>query len=275
MLEEAAGVYPKSPGVVLAVVNQKGGVGKTTTAVNLAAYWARSNRRVLLVDLDPQGNATSGLGVNRAHLRLSTYDCLLRGVAVRQATLPTELENLDLLPSSLDLAGAEVELVGVEGREHRLRQALETVRERYDGIVVDCPPSLGLLTLNGLVAAERLLVPIQCEFYAMEGIAQLVHTVEQVRRRLNPRVHIAAVVLTLYDPRTNLSEQVASEVRRYFGDRVARTVIPRSVRLAEAPSHGKPVVLYDPHSKGAQAYETLAKELEHLLRPAAVAENAP
>ncbi len=255
--------------MILAVANQKGGVGKTTTAVNLGAYWARCRWRVLLVDLDPQGNATSGLGVNRAYLRLSTYDCLLRGVPVRQATLPTELENLDLLPSSLDLAGAEVELVEADGREHRLRHALETVRGLYDWVLVDCPPSLGLLTLNGLVAAEGLLVPIQCEFYAMEGIAQLVRTAEMVRRTLNPSLHVAAVVLTMYDPRTNLSEHVASEVRRHFGSRVARTAIPRSVRLAEAPSYGKPVMLYDPHSKGARAYEALAEELAQLLRPAA------
>lgn len=256
------------------MANQKGGVGKTTTAVNIAAFWARSRWRVLLVDLDPQGNATSGLGVNRAYVRLSTYDCLLRGVPARQAALPTELEGLDLLPSSLDLAGAEVELVQAEGREYRLRRALEAVRGLYDWILVDCPPSLGLLTLNGLVAAEGACVPIQCEFYAMEGIAQLVQTVELVRRSLNPVLHIAAVVLTMYDPRTNLSEQVASEVRRHFGNRVARTAIPRSVRLAEAPSHGMPVMLYDPHCKGARAYEALAEELAQVLRPAGAAGRA-
>jgi chromosome partitioning protein len=272
-LEEGGAASQKSRTVILAVANQKGGVGKTTTAVNLGAYWARSRWRVLLVDLDPQGNATSGLGVNRAYVRLSTYDCLLRGIPVRQAALPTELEGLDLLPSSLDLAGAEVELVEAEAREARLRQCLEPVRDRYDWILLDCPPSLGLLTLNALAAADGALVPIQCEFYALEGIAQLVRTVELVRRTLNPGLHIASVVLTMYDPRTNLSEQVASEVRRHFGGRVAKTVVPRSVRLAESPSHGKPVMLYDPHSKGAQAYEALAAELAGRLQPAGLAER--
>ncbi len=247
--------------VVLCVVNQKGGVGKTTTAVNLGAYIARAGLKVLLVDLDPQGNATTGLGLNRAYIRLSTYDCLIRRAAVREAALPTELEGLDLLPSNPDLAGAEVELVQQEGREFKLREALAPVLPRYDLIFVDCPPSLGLLTLNGLVAADEAVVPIQCEFYALEGIAQLVRTIELVQRTLNPRLRIGAVVLTMYDGRTNLSDQVVKEARAYFGDVVARTVVPRSVRLAEAPSHGKPVMLYDPHAKGAVAYEELAAEL--------------
>ncbi|MCS7235039.1 MAG: ParA family protein [Armatimonadota bacterium] len=255
--------------MILAVANQKGGVGKTTTVVNLGAYWARARWKVLLVDLDPQGHATSGLGVHRAYVRTSTYDCLIQGASVRQAALPTELDGLDLLPSSLDLAGAEVELVNSPGREQRLRQALEPARQRYDWILVDCPPSLGLLTVNALAAADGVLVPIQCEFYALEGVAQLVRTVEAVRRALNPGLQVAAVILTMYDPRTNLSEQVAREVRAHFGARVAKTVVPRSVRLAEAPSHGKPVMLYDPYSKGAQAYEALAQELAASLRPAA------
>ncbi len=253
--------------MILAITNQKGGVGKTTTAVNLGAYLARARWKVLLVDLDPQGNATSGLGVNRAYVRLSTYDCLLRDTPVRQAALPTELEGLDLLPSSLDLAGGEVELVEAPARDVRLREALQPVRELYDWVLVDCPPSLGLLTVNALAAADGVLVPVQCEFYALEGIAQLVRTVELVRRTVNPTLEVAAVVLTMYDPRTNLSEQVAREVRAYFGGKVASTVVPRSVRLAEAPSHGKPVMLYDPHSKGAQAYEALATELAERLRP--------
>ncbi len=242
-------------------MNQKGGVGKTTTAINLGAYLARTGMRVLLVDLDPQGNATTGLGVSRAHVRLSTYDCLVRGRAVREAALPTELDGLDLVPSTPDLAGAEVELVGQEGRERKLREALVPVLPRYDLVFVDCPPSLGLLTVNGLVAADEALVPIQCEFYALDGIVQLVRTVDLIRQTLNPRLRIGAVVLTMHDSRTNLSDQVAAEVRAHFGDVVAKTVIPRSVRLAEAPSHGKPVMLYDPHSKGALAYEELAREL--------------
>lgn len=247
--------------MVLCIVNQKGGVGKTTTAINLGACLARAGWRVLLVDLDPQGNATTGLGVNRAYVRVSTYDCLIRGRPVREAALPTELEGLDLLPSSADLAGAEVELVTEEGRERKLQEALSPVLSRYDLVLVDCPPSLGLLTLNGLVAADEALVPIQCEFYALDGIAQLVRTVDLVRQTLNPHLRIGAVVLTMYDGRTNLSEQVAAEVRAYFGDLVATTAIPRSVRVAEAPSHGKPVMLYDPYSKGALAYEQLAREL--------------
>jgi chromosome partitioning protein len=194
----------------------------------------------------------------------------LRDAPVRQVALPTELDGLDLLPSSRDLAGAEVELVDAPSRETRLRQALQPVRDRYDWILVDCPPSLGLLTLNALAAADGVLVPIQCEFYALEGLAQLVETVELVRASLNPALRVAAVVLTMYDPRTNLSEQVAREVRAHFGGRVARTVIPRSVRLAEAPSHGKPVMLYDPHSRGARAYEELARELAESLRPASL-----
>jgi chromosome partitioning protein len=255
--------------VVLCVVNQKGGVGKTTTAINLGAYLARAGLTVLLVDLDPQGNATTGLGVNRAYVRSSTYDCLIRGRSVREIALPTELEGLDLVPSSPDLAGAEVELVEQEGRERRLGEALVPVLSRYDLVLVDCPPSLGLLTVNGLVAADQALVPIQCEFYALDGIAQLVRTVDLVRQTLNPRLSIGLVVLTMYDGRTNLSDQVAAEVRAYFGDVVARTTIPRSVRLAEAPSHGKPVMLYDPHSKGAVAYEELARELVAKLGVAA------
>jgi len=246
--------------MVLCVVNQKGGVGKTTTAINLGAYLAREGLRVLLVDLDPQGNATTGLGVNRGYVRVSTYECLISGRSVREAALPTELDGLDLVPSSPDLAGAEVELVEQQGRERRLKEALAPALSRYDLVLVDCPPSLGLLTVNGLVAADEALVPIQCEFYALDGIAQLVRTVDLVGQTLNPRLRIGAVVLTMYDGRTNLSDQVAAEVRAHFGDLVARTVIPRSVRLAEAPSHGKPIMLYDPHSKGARAYEELARE---------------
>ncbi|MER3460710.1 MAG: sporulation initiation inhibitor Soj [candidate division GAL15 bacterium] len=255
--------------MILAVANQKGGVGKTTTAVNLGAYLARGRWRVLVVDLDPQGNATSGLGVHRAYVRLSTYDCLLRGASLKQAALPTELEGLDLLPSSLDLAGAEVELVHAQPRETRLREVLQPVQDRYDWILVDCPPSLGLLTVNALAAADGLLVPIQCEFYALEGLAWMLRTVELVRNTLNPRLHVALVVLTMYDPRANLSEQVAQEVRAHFPGRVAKTVIPRSVRLAEAPSHGKPILLYDPQSKGALAYEALAQDVVAALRPRA------
>ncbi|MDR5708935.1 MAG: ParA family protein [Armatimonadota bacterium] len=251
--------------VVLAVVNQKGGVGKSTTALNLSAALARKGRRILLVDLDPQGNATSGLGIPKEGLRSSVYDVLLRRLPLRTVLLPTSVDGLEVAPSTVELAGAEVELATEEDRESRLRVALEALQHRYDLVVVDCPPSLGLLTLNALVAADLALLPIQCEYYALEGLSLLLRTLELVQRSLNPQLRMGGVVLTMYDPRTNLSEQVAREVRAFFGKEVFRTVIPRTVRLAEAPSHGQPIFLYDPHSRGAAAYEALAEEVAERL----------
>jgi chromosome partitioning protein len=248
-------------GIVYAVVNQKGGVGKTTTAVNLAAFMAIAGKRVLLVDLDPQGNATSGLGIDRNSLQRSTYDVLIDGCTVADAAVPTAIANLQLVPATLDLAGADLELIAKISREHFLRRALEPARLVYDVILIDAPPSLGLLTLNALVAADGLIVPIQTEFYALEGISQLMQTVELVRRHLNPDLVIAKVVLTMVDQRTRLAQQVVDEVRNYFGDRVSPTEIPRNVRLSEAPSHGMPVALYDPKSRGALAYQKVAVEV--------------
>ncbi|MCS7173216.1 MAG: ParA family protein [Armatimonadetes bacterium] len=250
---------------VLAVVNQKGGVGKSTTALNLSAALARRGRRVLLVDLDPQGNATSGLGIPKEGLRSSVYDVLLRRLPLRAVLLPTAVDGLEVAPSTVELAGAEVELATEVDREGRLREALEGLRDRYDLVAVDCPPSLGLLTLNALVAADQALLPIQCEYYALEGLSLLLRTLELVRESLNPQLRVGGVVLTMYDPRTKLSEQVAREVRAFFGGEVFRTVIPRTVRLAEAPSHGQPIFLYDPHSRGAAAYDALAEEVAERL----------
>ena len=250
-------------GRTLAVVNQKGGVGKSTTAVNLSAYLAAAGRRVLLVDVDPQGNATTGVGVSKRELGGCMYDVLVGARHMESILRPTSLPGLEVAPATIELAGAEVELVGALSREFRLRRALEPIRDRYDYIVVDSPPSLGLLTLNGMAAADGVLVPIQCEFYALEGLSQLMRTIEMVREHLNPELGIEGVLLTMYDPRTNLSQQVAEDVRSFFRDRVQvfRTVIPRNVRLTEAPSHGKPIILYDDACKGAQAYRELAEEV--------------
>jgi chromosome partitioning protein len=248
-------------GRILAVVNQKGGVGKTTTAVNLAAFMAMAGRRVLLVDLDPQGNATSGFGIERNGLKWSTYDVLVDGCSVAEAAVSTPVAGLWVLPATLDLAGADLELIAKISREHFLRRALEAPRAEYDMILIDAPPSLGLLTLNALVAADGMIVPIQTEFYALEGISQLMKTVELVKRHLNPDLVIAKVILTMVDTRTRLALQVVDEVRNYFGDRVSPTEIPRNVRLSEAPSHGLPVALYDPKSRGAVAYRKIAEEV--------------
>jgi len=249
--------------LVLAIVNQKGGVGKTTTAVNLAASLAAQEQKVLLVDLDPQGNATSGLGIDRDQgERPTTYQALLGEVDVRAAWLPTEVPHLHLLPAGPDLVGAELELVSLEGREHRLRAALDPVRDSCDYIFIDCPPSLGLLTINALVAADRVLVPLQCEYYALEGLGSLLRTLELVRKNgLNHALQLEGVVLTMFDARNNLARQVMKDVQGHLPGQVFDTVIPRNVRLSEAPSHGRPALLYDIESKGAQSYLQLATEM--------------
>jgi chromosome partitioning protein len=245
---------------IIAIANQKGGVGKTTTAVNLAAVLG-SSLRVLLVDADPQGNATSGVGIQRGSFRKSVYQCIVVGDPVQEALLPTEVPGLQVLPANKDLAGAEVELVEMERREFRLRESLATVADSFDYVIIDCPPSLGLLTLNSLTAAHSLLVPIQCEYYALEGVTELFDTLARIRRLHNPSLTIEGLLLTMYDERTNLSSAVASDLRDFYGRQVFETVIPRNVRLAEAPSYGKPITLYDPHSRGADAYFQLGKEI--------------
>lgn len=248
----------------LTIANQKGGVGKTTTAISLGAALAEQGSRVLLVDLDPQGNATSGLGIRRQEVEQGVYSVLLQDLPIPQATMRTSVDRLDLLPSSLDMAGAEVELVPALAREYRLRTALETATQ-YDTVLVDCPPSLGLLTINALAAASGVLVPVQCEYYALEGLAQLMTTIDAVKKRLNPSLEVLAIILTMADARNRLSMQVIEEVHRHFPELVARVRIPRAVRLAEAPSHGLPIATYDPTSRGAQAYADLAQELSARL----------
>ncbi len=248
-------------GIVYAVVNQKGGVGKTTTAVNLATYMALSGAKVLLVDSDPQGNATSGLGIDRNGVKASTYDVLINGKAVIDAVVATNIVNLSLLPATIDLAGADLELMPKISRESFLRQALEPAREYFDIILIDGPPSLGLLTLNALVAADAVIIPIQTEYYALEGISQLLKTLELVRRQLNPRLYVGKVILTMYDNRTRLANQVVDDVQKFFRDKVSKTIVPRNVRLSESPSHGMPIALYDPKSRGAIAYRTIAEEI--------------
>ncbi len=246
---------------VTACTNQKGGVGKTTTVVNLGAYLALSGTRTLVIDLDPQGNATSGLGVDRRTVDGSSYEALVDRAPIADLITSTPIDGLQLVPSSIALSGAEIELVDVSGRERRLAASLGELNGRYERVLIDCPPSLGLLTLNALTAADGVLIPIQTEYYALEGLSQLVNTIRRVRESLNPRLEIEGVVLTMYDARTNLSAQVASEVRRHMNGTVYDTVVPRSVRLSEAPSHGLPIALYDPASRGASAYRELAGEV--------------
>lgn len=246
---------------IIALANQKGGVGKTTTAVNLSACLAFLGKKTLLVDNDPQGNSTSGIGIDKGSVEKSIYDVLISEIDIKEVIQDTMLENLHVCPSNIQLAGAEIELVNQIMRESRLKSALSSIREDYDYILVDCPPSLGLLTLNSLTAADTILVPIQCEYYALEGLAQLMNTVKLVRKHLNPSLEVEGVVLTMFDSRTNLSLQVVEDVRRYFNDKVYGTLIPRNVRLSEAPSYGLPIILYDKSSKGAESYLSLASEV--------------
>ncbi|MBA3971429.1 MAG: ParA family protein [Bacteroidetes bacterium] len=248
-------------GKIIAIANQKGGVGKTTTAINLAAGLAVEEKKVLLIDADPQGNATSGAGIPRVMSRKTLYHSIIMNESLENIILPTELPLLFVLPSDKNLAGAEIELVEAENREYRLKQILGKIKEKFDYIIIDCPPSLGLLTINSLTAADSLLVPIQCEYFALEGVTELFDTLARLRRGLNPQLTIEGLLLTMYDERTNLSGAVAQDLRDFYGKQVLKTVIPRNVRLAEAPSYGKPIILYDIRSKGAESYIQLAKEI--------------
>jgi chromosome partitioning protein len=246
---------------IFATVNQKGGVGKTTTAVNLASYLATFGKKILLVDSDPQGNASSGLGIDRNEVTSCMYDVIINGADLSSVIKHTSISGLDIAPATPRLAGAEVELTEMEGRESRLKNALMTARMNYDYLLIDCPPSLSLLTVNALTASDQVIIPIQCEYYALEGLSQLIKTIDLIKKSLNPDLRICGILLTMYDSRTLLSEQVAEETRQHFGGKVFKTIIPRNIRLAEAPSFGQPIVFYDPSSSGAVAYENLSREI--------------
>jgi len=247
-------------GKVLAITNQKGGVGKTTTSINLAASLAKTRRKIMLIDLDPQGNATMGSGINKEAVKATSYQVLIGLNSIEDAIVHAE-GGYDMVPANSDLSGAEVELISLERRERRLRAALEPVRDRYDYVLIDCPPALNLLTVNALVAAQAVMIPMQCEYYALEGLSALLNTIRKVRESLNPQLQIEGLLRTMYDPRNNLSNEVSAQLSRHFGDKLYRTIIPRNIRLAEAPSYGKPVISYDMQSTGAQAYLALAGEI--------------
>ena len=246
-------------GKIISIANQKGGVGKTTTSVNLSTVLAKKGKKVLLIDADPQGNATSGLGIDKEQ-QFSVYDVLIEDIEVENTLQRTKVKNLDLCPSNINLAGAEVQLVGIQDRENRLKEKLDKIRDSYDFIIIDCPPSLGLVTLNSFTASDSVLIPVQCEYYALEGLGQLINTIDLVRRSTNKCLTIEGALLTMYDSRTNLSNQVVKEVKKYFNNKVYKNIIPRNVRLSEAPSYGMPITMYDPRSKGAKAYEKFTKE---------------
>lgn len=247
-------------GKIISIANQKGGVGKTTTSINLSTLLAKKGKKVLMIDADPQGNASSGVGIDRDDIELSVYDILINDIEIKQVVKKTNIKNLDLCPSNINLAGAEVELVSVISREQRLKEKLDNVKEDYDFIIIDCPPSLGLITLNAFTASDSVLIPVQCEYYALEGLGQLLNTISLVKKHLNKEIEVEGALLTMYDARTNLSNQVVKEVKKYFNDKVYKNVIPRNVKLSEAPSYGMPISIYDPRSKGAKSYDKFVKE---------------
>ena len=246
-------------GKIISIANQKGGVGKTTTAINLSTVLAKKGKKVLMIDADPQGNGTSGVGVDKDQ-QFSVYDVLIEDIEIENTLQKTQVRNLDLCPSNINLAGAEVQLVSMENREYKLKEKVDKIKDKYDFIIIDCPPSLGLITLNAFTASDSVLIPVQCEYYALEGLGQLLNTIELVKKRMNKSLCVEGALLTMYDARTNLSNQVVKEVKNYFGDRVYKNVIPRNVKLSEAPSYGLPITLYDARSKGAKSYDKFVKE---------------